>query len=69
MLRPGEKAGEWDPVEDVEEARKLKAMYEKEAADAQRMKQENEELARRSMHQDRRRAGNHLEAINDFNNN
>jgi hypothetical protein len=44
-------------------------MYEKEAADAQRMKQENEELARRSMHQDRRRAGNHLEAINDFNNN
>jgi hypothetical protein len=21
MLRPGEKAGEWDPVDDVEEAR------------------------------------------------
>jgi hypothetical protein len=33
------------------------------------MKEQNEQLAKNGMHQDRRRAGNYLEAITDFNNN
>ena len=37
--------------------------------DAERLRQENSVIARDAPHLDRRRAGNYLEAINDFNDN
>ena len=68
---PGAERGQphWKPVENWEEVEAQRAKYAQEEADAERLKQENAVIARDAPHLDRRRAGNYLEAINDFNDN
>jgi hypothetical protein len=66
---PGSKEGQqrWRPVENWEEVEGQRLKFAAEKAEEERLKQENEVLARDAPHLDRRRAGNYLEAINDFN--
>ena len=63
MLKWDEATNQWYTVEDVEEARQLKARYEEDAAAALKMEQENKALAQYAPHMDRRRAGNFDQAI------
>lgn len=68
---PGSKEGQqrWKPVENWEEVEVQRLKFADEKAEEQRLKRENAVLARDAPHLDRRRAGNYLEAINDFNDN
>ena len=69
MVKFDENTDTFSPVDNIEEMQQLSAQNEQESAAAEKMREQNEQLAKNGMHQDRRRAGNYLEAITDFNNN
>jgi hypothetical protein len=66
---PGSKEGQqrWRPVENWEEVEGQRLKFAEEKAEEDRLKKENAQIAKDIPHQERRRAGNYLEEIKQYN--
>ena len=58
--------GEFEPVASFEEHQQLMQARRLEEAGVQQLQQQNQQIAQSMPHQERRRAGNQLEAIEEF---
>ena len=59
--------GSFSAARDWNEHQQIVQQRQQEAAEVQRLEQENQQIQQNQPHQERRRAGNQLEAIIDFN--